>query len=129
MIAPKRLEIYFPVAGGFREKFIREFVQNKAEICEDELRLAEIQLSFSDKIFKKFYCSRQELLLDYNLSSLGQMRNLKIIFYAINSVQLQMKIHIPCILTGDIIAGLFTWPFIFRKMLFMYSFHFPPSVM
>ena len=51
MIALKRLEIYFPVAGGFREKFIREFVQNKAEICEDELRLAEIQLSFSDKIF------------------------------------------------------------------------------
>ena len=70
MIALKRLEIYFPVTGGFREKFIREFVQNKAEICEDELRLAEIQLSFSDEIFKKFYCSHQELLLDFIISHL-----------------------------------------------------------
>ena len=50
------------MTGGFREKFIREFVQNKAEICEDELRLAEIQLSFSDRIISNFYCARQELL-------------------------------------------------------------------
>ena len=50
------------MTGGFREKFIREFVQNKAEICEDELRLAEIQLSFSDKIISNFYCARQQFL-------------------------------------------------------------------
>ena len=62
MIALKRFGIYFPVTRGFRENFIREIVPNKAEICEDELRLAEIQLSFSDKIFSKFYCARQELL-------------------------------------------------------------------
>ena len=75
----------FPRDTGLQRKlFIREFVQNKAEICEDELRLAEIQLSFSDKIFSKFYCARQELLaaLDYSLIS-GSVKNLKIIFSTI----------------------------------------------
>ena len=63
MIALKRKAgDLFPRDRGLQRKlFIREFVQNKAEICEDELRLAEIQLSFSDKIISKFYCARQEM--------------------------------------------------------------------
>ena len=86
MIALKRKAgDLFPRDTGLQRKlFIREFVQNKAEICEDELRLAEIQLSFSDTIFSKFYCARQELLaaLDYSLIS-GSVKNLKIIFSTI----------------------------------------------
>ena len=73
----------FPRDTGLQRKlFIREFVQNKAEICEDELRLAEIQLSFSDKIFSKFYCARQELLAALDFIS-GSVKNLKIIFSTI----------------------------------------------
>ena len=100
-------------------------MQNKAEICEDELRLAEIQLSFSDKIFSKFYCARQELLaaLDYSLIS-GSVKNLKIIFSTIILYNILTGETLVCLCIDESLG-----PFIFSKMLFIYSFHFPPSVM
>ena len=57
----KRLYL-FPRDRGLQRKVYQRVCQNKAEICEDELRLAEIQLSFSVKIISNFYCARQQFL-------------------------------------------------------------------